>query len=835
MVAAKGSKLQRHAEIANIPAVVRGHVPQLPTDAEAIRLLHTCMQNLEEQMISIASSELEKQTGMLWARKLDYSYEGQQKSRALEHDARKVAAYILVDQILFYHVLSTQAPEYPPLEELHGTDPSQLNQYFSKVLLEDYHALFDFNIINLLPKTPIVTEAINSVIQEIKSSGISEIRRDILGKIFHQLIPMEIRRHLAAFYTSNEAAALLASLAIDRWDAKVIDLACGSGTLLTEAYFRKRFLIKQRNKSGEHRELLTQIFGNDVAQFAAHLATINLALQGTLSQAGRVNVTVGDGFEISLSTLMTHSDSFKLRKPALDGSAALPVDFSGFDVVLMNPPFTQHKRLNAEEKEKIHEILVQEGQGKYLDGRMGLHALFLLHADVFLPVGGKMALVLPANTFSSNYGKRILKLFREKNYSIDYLIERVGPTNTFSEQCGLKEYLLVVTKGLRDKSDATTLLVTLNAMPTYEEIPRLAKILLDGKQTNQTCQILPFTGQISAIPQETILNTLNWNAIFQGNTPSEKEATLLSAFFAYPEFFIPVGDSSQVKIRRGFDGTHIEELSLPNGTWCIEEVAPSSSLKIRNRFTGEILTITNDNYLKSFRLPRLYENVFSSGPESFLLIIPEDPLPSGDIARYVTIMTEQLSGRRTKEKKEGAARARDLNLHWYSHTARFKSQNRIGQLWIVWKYNIKTRRGFGFYAAEPGAAHNAFYQVMCQKLAWEPLLASWFNSSLWVYQLMIHSRSLTSQYYQLMIEDVKRTCLPNLERIAPDAVENILSAGRALDEEKGDSFRELFLAGKIERLDHAWLKGLGLPPEDIAQILKELSDYFHQIFSRFGN
>lgn len=817
------------------PKITGEYAPQVPTDADAIRLLHACMQDLEEQMVSIASAELEKQTGMLWARKLDYSYEGQQKSRNLEHDARKVAAYILVDQILFYHVLSTQAPNYPPLEPLVGTDPGQLNSYFGKILLEDYHALFDFNIINLLPKTPTVTHAINTVIHAIKTSGLSEIRRDILGKIFHQLIPMEIRRHLAAFYTSNEAAKLLAHLAIDQWDAKVIDLACGSGTLLTEAYFRKQSLITPRDKHGEHRELLAQIYGNDVAQFAAHLATINLALQGTLSQVGRVNITVGDGFEISLATLMAYSDSFKLRKPTLDGSAAVPVDFAGFDVVFMNPPFTQHKRLNFEEKEKIHRILVQEGQGKYLDGRMGLHALFILHADVFLPVGGKMALVLPANTFCSNYGKKILQIFREKNYSIDYLIERVGPTNTFSEQCGLKEYLLVATKGLRNGSNATTLLVTLNAMPTYEEIPSLVKLLWERKETQQSSSIPPFDGHVSPILQETLLKTLNWNAIFQQNTLSEKQETSLSAIFADPAFFTPMSDSSGIKIRRGFDGTHIEELSLPNACWSIEDVSTTQTLKIRNRFTDEILTIPHGNSLKSFRLPRLYEKIFSAGPESYLLIIPENAQPSGDIARYVAIMTEQLIGRRTKEKKKGAARARAFNPQWYSHTAKFKSENRMGHLWMVWKFNIKTRRGFGFYATKPGAAHNAFYQVICQDPNREPLLAAWFNTSLWVYQLMIHSRSLTSQYHQLMVEDVKRTCLPNLERIATDAVENILSAARALDAEDGDSFRELFLAGKVEHLDRAWLIGLGLPQEDISQILKELSIYFHQIFARFGN
>ena len=113
----------------------------------------------------------------------------------------------------------------------------------------DYQAVFDFKVLDDLPQTHEMVEALNIVIQTIIYSHIAEIKQDILGKIFHGLIPTEIRRHLAAFYTSNEAAALLASLAIERWDETILDLACGSGTLLTEAYLRKKNLAN-RSRDG---------------------------------------------------------------------------------------------------------------------------------------------------------------------------------------------------------------------------------------------------------------------------------------------------------------------------------------------------------------------------------------------------------------------------------------------------------------------------------------------------------------------------------------------------------------------------------------------------------
>jgi len=41
-----------------------------------------------------------------------------------------------------------------------------------------------------------------------------------LGKVFHELIPFEVRKAVAAFYTNNEAAEILAQLAIEMADAR---------------------------------------------------------------------------------------------------------------------------------------------------------------------------------------------------------------------------------------------------------------------------------------------------------------------------------------------------------------------------------------------------------------------------------------------------------------------------------------------------------------------------------------------------------------------------------------------------------------------------------------
>jgi len=71
----------------------------------------------------------------------------------------------------------------------------------------------------------------------------------------------------------------LALLAIDRWDAKVLDPACGSGTLLVEAYQRKVALAPPMSKEELHKRLIDDIWGIDVMHFACHMTSMNLTAQ----------------------------------------------------------------------------------------------------------------------------------------------------------------------------------------------------------------------------------------------------------------------------------------------------------------------------------------------------------------------------------------------------------------------------------------------------------------------------------------------------------------------------------------------------------------------------
>ena len=213
---------------------------------------------------------------------------------------RQAATYLLVNQIIFYHVLSRMDTTFEAIDEDKIGKPSDLLRYFRPVLERDYSSVFGFDVASRLPES--ATRTVKRVIMTIKALAPEKIGQDVLGKVFHELIPFNIRKAVAAFYTNNEAAEILAQLAIEKPDAKVIDLAVGSGTLLVAAYRRKRELLQKSKGTIEledHKRFLEQdLTGVDIMPFAAHLAVMHLSLQALLHETEKVRVAVWDSTEL---------------------------------------------------------------------------------------------------------------------------------------------------------------------------------------------------------------------------------------------------------------------------------------------------------------------------------------------------------------------------------------------------------------------------------------------------------------------------------------------------------------------------------------------------------
>jgi 16S rRNA G966 N2-methylase RsmD len=356
-----------------------------------------------------------------------------------------IASYILANQLLFYQIVSEKMgyekfPDFNPI--LPPTDLlDTINRLFEKVRTE-YSKILGLDLFPLLSKTKDlrIVYSVARLVSELKMLRPQHIQEDLFGRLYHETIPPDTKKNLGAFYTKPEAAKFLATLAIDRWDAKVLDPSCGSGTLLVEAYQRKAKLAPTIEKDKLARRFIEKdIYGIDVMHFAAHMTTMNLTSQDIRLKL-EPNVFSRDGIETMVnpinSTSAAHSTDQALDRwiDSMKGRG-IPNDF---DIVIMNPPFTRREKI-PDEISKLQKM-VQKVKGK-----TGYWAYFVVAADNVLRKEAVLAVVMPEEFFVGGAAKSVREYLLARGYSIRFVV-RSAKEIAFSEAAHYRDYLIVFSR-----------------------------------------------------------------------------------------------------------------------------------------------------------------------------------------------------------------------------------------------------------------------------------------------------------------------------------------------------------------------------------------------------
>jgi len=387
-----------------------------------------------------------------------------------EKDMRSAAAYLFVNQILFYEILSNELG-FTPISKEDLTRPTVLKpKYFDEVLKVDYRPIFNFDIASRISGKE-AEDSCKQIILAVRTLFPERIDHDVIGKVFHNVIPLDIRKVVAAYFTNNAAGDLLARLAIKSKDDKVLDPACGSGTLLVSAYKRKLELSRSEKTKEIHDKFVEhELTGIDIMPFSTHLAAVNLALLGLPHKTDNLRIAIADSTKQEIGDEILHArkvlkEAFRSSRItdyftdtpkitisttkrgalALQEQEAKPISLESVDVVIMNPPFTSSDNLHSEYKKALKRRFTSHpAYAKCLTGKLSFQAYFLLLADKFLKKGGMLACVLPFSTF---VGKAFRKLdeFLVKNYTIDCIIFGLG-RSAFSDNTSFSEILFVARK-----------------------------------------------------------------------------------------------------------------------------------------------------------------------------------------------------------------------------------------------------------------------------------------------------------------------------------------------------------------------------------------------------
>ena len=330
-----------------------------------------------------------------------------------------------------------------------------------------------------------------------------------MGELFGRLIVD--RKFLATYYTRPQSASYLAEMAVDRlkvdWadpaevaSLRVADLACGTGALLASAY--RRIAAHHEDAGGDpsrlHKKMMEDVLhGCDIMPAAVHLTAAVLSgehpeIDYTSTRTWVLPLGVddfGSGVETRIGSLDLLSGDHR-RALFGDGSTAIEasdapayseavVPDGGFDLIIMNPPFTrptnhenkqrgsedgvvvpipafagldndeEAQRLMSDALQRAYRIGGTDPSERAGHGNAGLASNFVDLAHRKLKAGGVLALIVSASAIAGPGWKNTRRLLAKHYEDIAVTTLTAVDSSTaraFSNDTNMAEAVIVATK-----------------------------------------------------------------------------------------------------------------------------------------------------------------------------------------------------------------------------------------------------------------------------------------------------------------------------------------------------------------------------------------------------
>ena len=376
---------------------------------------------------------------------------------------RRMACAIIANALVFHERIAGMHEGVKPLAVVCGdgvdNPQGEVLAAWDDILKINYWAIFAIakDILEQLPSGDAadILRRLRRTAQAVDATGVDNAH-DLTGRIFQRLIAD--RKYLATFYTLPAAAALLARLAVAKlegvgWsDAGAIgrlrigDFACGTGALLSAVY--DQIAARHERVGGDaaalHKVMMEEVlYGCDVMPSAVHItgSTLSGMEPSVLFNSshlytmpyGRMrdnSVMIGSLELLQSSNVLT---LFNTSDPAMrTGSAGeetaaqvrVDVQDEGYDLVIMNPPFTRPgsdwegseraedyiKHFRGLSTGLVTQLEMSKSLSRYTKdtcyhGYAGIASAFAALAHKKLKPGGVLALVLPLSAASGQSWK----------------------------------------------------------------------------------------------------------------------------------------------------------------------------------------------------------------------------------------------------------------------------------------------------------------------------------------------------------------------------------------------------------------------------------------------
>lgn len=610
------------------------------------------------------------------------------------------------------------------------------------------------------------------------------LREDTLGTLLQGFLPQSLRKALAANYTSMLSSELLAKLAVEKDEISVIDPFCGSGRLLTAVL----------DQSESQPDMKLQVIGNELLGIATILTLARLLYWFQTHN-------------LKPNLYLTSGDAFERTPPLLPFSPNTQEFFKKYDLVIMNPPFTRYLRLQSAYLKRLFQLY--EPYSAYMEKQMGLHVFALFLADRILKPGGRIAAVLPAPTFYSQYANG-LKKFLIKNYQLQMVI---GTTigKAFSEGSDLKEILFIADKQ-KPTSTAKTTFATIETPLTKDNISPIVKGL-----RSHTLHNLPLKAKL--IEQKELESNWNWIRFLEIGVLQDLAERIRQVGK------LQSANELNLRIIRGFEMYGPEFFFIPNKNWeIVKGTTDSEMIVVQHKETNKQFKFSSEWLIPALRRPGLYNSRITPKIEHYALKISQSK-DAKLLEPYVSANPETWQ----------VARKR-FGSDWITHIhTQLRSKRPYGHLFIVDKFGVTTTGILAHFTDECLTASKNFYVIDCPAVQ-AKLLAAWLNSTIFILLFLASRREIGGAYGRLQIIDYQNEPL----FINPQQIDLAISKEieKVFDNFRSQSLpplKEQLTLNIRKRLDRLFLRALGFQEAELSKLGKTIYEEVNRLFMEVDN
>jgi len=385
----------------------------------------------------------------------------------------------------------------------------KLSNNYNNVLQLDFNQVFSNHpnsVDRIFPEnfSSSILQYFKNTIQALNSFGSQAVSDNPLPEYIFNLLTSKVYdkttlHKKGKVMSDTELSILLSTVTIENADSIVIDPCSGDGALLDAAYDYLNILnLSNNGVAKSHNQLLNQVSGIEYDPFLAQLATFRLVSKNLSGVDNNTNANIQTG------NAFTNPNS------------------SGFDVLLMNPPFLRNDNPDAPititDKTLMHNAITNNGQTNFVTqaSQPNLYFYFVNYTWHYLNNQGRAGLILMAKFLNNEEGEHLKQFILDK---VDSII--LYPRNYF------EDFKVTTVITVLSKQPATEIKFLRIINPDLLSRPEDIKSILSSNTT--TTINSDYTLKVT---DRNINASDNWKMYF--NDPEDKFQNLDSLIFLEP-------------------------------------------------------------------------------------------------------------------------------------------------------------------------------------------------------------------------------------------------------------------------------------------------------------